>query len=893
MKRNLLLSLVFMLTVMSAFSQNPMWIKTSADRLSGLEKTDRNTVPKQYQLFQLDYEGIKSQLAAAPSRNTEGLLSPTILTFPNAQGKLEKYRIYESSVMEAELAVQHPEIQSYVGVGIDNPKSKIHLTTTIFGLHGMVLSNKETFYIDPYTKDLKNYIVYNKASLSTTKVFECKSADFSSEGLALPVAPPTTFANDGLFRTYRLAMACTIEYAAYHVNAAGLSGGTLTQKKNAVLAAMNVTVARVNSVYENDMSLKMVLVASNTNIIFIDSDTFTNEDDGALINEGATVINSTIGTANYDIGHTVSTSGSGLAQLGAVCTSNKARGTTGSSAPVGDPFDIDYVAHEMGHQFGAHHTQNNDCNKSFDYSVEPGSGSTIMGYAGICPPNVQSNSDTYFHAVSIANMVAHISGSGNCVTGVPSGNIAAVVTPLMNRTIPIGTAFVLKGAATGPAGAELEYCWEQTNNGGNNSSVPAPGVSASIPNFRSLPPSESPNRYMPALSTVLNGSLASTWEVIPNVARTMNFALTVRNNTLPDGGQTSRQNMTVNFSAAAGPFTVTSQNTDNISWNQGETHNITWNVANTNAAPVSTANVNILLSTDGGLTYDTVLVANTPNDGSQSITVPNVAAPFCRIMVEAVGNIFYALNPKTFSIGYTVTTQCNTYSSTTAVAIPDGTGPNVGGPLAISNIAIADTALITDVNVTVNVTHAYIQDLVAALDHPDDTQVFLLSRICDNENGFNITFSDGAGAIACAAPITTGTFSPEVPLANLNTKPANGQWTLLLQDQYNGDTGTLNSWSIEICSQEIVLNTEDFSIKNLIVSPNPNKGNFKIQFDSVSGSDINVGVYDIGGRQIFNHNYSNTGLFSQDIQLGNVQSGIYLVNIQDGDKTETRKIIVE
>ncbi|WP_035694919.1 zinc-dependent metalloprotease [Flavobacterium soli] len=747
MKLKLLVTVVAILTFSLGNSQNSFWTTISDERINEADKLERTSIPSEYQLFRLDFEGIKNQLKKAPTRNFGGItpVSNVVISFPNAEGELEQFRIYESSVMEAELAEKHQEIQSYVGQGIDNPTARMYLTTTIFGLHAMTISSKGASYIDTHTRDLKNYIVYNKSSLTTTKHFQCNVEDTvantaDSEGFEVP--SPVTMASDGLYRTYRLAMACTIEYAAYHVNAAGLNSATEAVKKAAVLAAMNVTVARVNSVYEIDMSLRMVLVASNTNIIFITTDNFNNSDANTLINQSQSVINSTIGFMNYDIGHTVSTGAGGLAQSPSVCGNFKARGVTGSSAPVGDPFDIDYVAHEIGHQFGASHTFNNSCggNRENGFAVEPGSGSTIMAYAGICPVNVQNNSDDYFHAVSIAQMMEHITGAGDCVEGVTNGNSAPVIQSLADYTIPIGTAFILRGNATDDE-STLTYCWEQRDSGATVA-LPSASTTTANPNFRSRMPSESPNRYMPSLQFILSNSLTNpiSWEIIPNVNRTMNFALTVRDNQLVNGGQTSRDDMIVTFTSVAGPFKVTSQNTAGITWTSIP-QNITWDVANTTASPINTANVNILLSTDGGLTYPITLAANTPNDGNQLITVPNVTSSTCRIMIEAVGNIFLAVNSTQFAI--------------------------------------------------------------------------------DNE-----------------------------------------------------------------------LSSEDFSLENFKLYPNPNTGNFNIEFNSTSSNDVKIAIYDIQGRQIFDRSYPNTGMFSQNLDLNNVQSGVYLVNIFDGNQRETRKIII-
>ena len=897
MNKKLILNLILIFTITLVNAQNALWTKTSDTRLEGSQKFERAFTPKQADFYTLNYEAMKTILQTAPTRDFSGATSSTIVSFPNANGTLEQFSIYESSVMAPELAAKHPEIQSYVGQGITNRSARIYLTTTIFGLHAMILSDKGTYYIDPFTTDLKGYMVYNKSSLTTSRSFTCFNEETTDEEMQF--ATNSTMISDNIFRTYRLAMACTTEYAAFHVNAAIdagtiTSGATVAQKKSVVLAAMNVTVSRVNSVYETDMSLRMQLVADNEDIVFITSDNFNNTNPNTLIGQSQTVIDGVIGFNNYDIGHTVSTGGGGLAQSPSVCISGKAKGITGSSAPVGDPYDIDYVAHEMGHQFGAFHTFNGtggSCtgNRSAAQAVEPGSGSTIMAYAGICSNNVQNNSDAYFHAVSIAQMTNHITGGGSCVVGVENFNAAPVVQNISNYTIPKGTPFVLTGSATDDSTTALTYCWEQTNPGATTAN-PSATSTTSNPNFRSFTPTLSPKRYFPAMSNILSGNLITTWEVIPNVARTMNFALTVRDNAVPTGGQTERKNMTVTFNGTAGPFKVTSQTAENITWMPNQTQTITWDVAGTTAAPVSTANVKILLSIDGGYNYDTVLVESTPNDGSQTITVPNVSAPFCRIMVQPVNNIYFAINSSTFAIGE-FTTTCVTYDNLTTLVIPDGSAPGIGGDIATSVINVPVNYMISDVNVDVDIAHTYINDLKVTLRHPDNTTVKLINQICGSQDGINATINDGAGTVACTNPVV-GSFDPDEPLMALNGKSTNGNWALELQDFYNGDIGTLNNWSLEICYL-VPLNSTEFDLNNLTIAPNPNAGNFNIQFNSSSNQDIIINVYDISGREIFAKTYPNQSVFAQNIQLNNVQSGVYLVNVQDGKQKSVRKIIVQ
>ncbi|MCW4470301.1 M12 family metallo-peptidase [Flavobacterium sp. MFBS3-15] len=882
--KKLLLSLLLIGGSALSYAQVPIWSAVPRESLATVRKVERASTPLIFHTFSINQPELENMLVNTPLRNS-GQPSNVLISFPTADGKMENFRIYEAPVLHPDLGAQHPNIKSYVGRGIENPATTIRFSTTIFGVHAIIMSDKGTQYIDPYTADLQNYIVYKKSNVKAARTFHCSVNEPALDNV--PPPPPTTMANDGLFRTYRLALACTIEYAAYQINAAGVGAGTLEQKKAAVLAAMTVTMTRVNGVFEKDMSLTMQIVPNNENIIFVTSDNLQNNDEGTMIDQIQPIINSGIGSANYDIGHVFGTGGGGIASLGSVCSQFKAQGVTGSPAPVGDPFDIDYVAHEMGHQFGANHTFNNSYQRTASTAVEPGSGSTIMAYAGISPPNVQSNSDDYFHAVSLNQMFNFVNGNGGCAMLEENNNTPPVIAAIPNRTIPKGTAFILKGNGTDADGDALTYCWEQTNNNGANSTVDFTPLSTSTsgPNFRSIDPSASPNRYMPELSSVLNNNLAPTWEVVPTVGRTLNFALTVRDNNTPNGGQTARQNMNVIVNNTAGPFTVTSQNTTNITWEQGSTEAITWNVAGTTGNGINTSNVNILLSTDGGLTWPTVLASNTPNDGSENITVPNVEAISCRIMVEAVGNIYYAVNQTPFSIGVEVVTECNTYTNDTAVNIPDN-----GQNYSISTINVPDNSIVQTVNVGVNITHTYIGDLILIIARPDNSQALLWQMACGTSNNLNVTFSDSGSSVNCGAT-TSGSFIPSEPLSEFEGTQAQGDWILAFADAGADDTGTLNSWFVEICSQTVNA-VDGFSLKNFTLYPNPNNGSFTVGFTSESENAIQIGVHDLRGREVYNAAYENTGLFSGNVNLSNIQSGVYLVTVQDGARKAVKKIVV-
>lgn len=869
----------------ATYSQNNYWTHINDNRISSTEKLERGSQVLRYEVFHLDLEDLKTTLNTAVNREL-GIKSNLIVSFPNADGQIQQYRVYEAPVMHKDLSEKHQNIKSYVGIGIDDKTAMIRFSTTIFGFHGMIFSGKtQTAYIDPYTTDLNNYIVYFKKNTVSTKGFDCltESAEIETpSGVPFSGFKAQGEMLDGSLRKYRLALAGNSQYCSYYINAAGLGSGTLDQKKAAVLAGMNVTMTRVNGIYERDLSVTMEIIPTNENILFVDDDILPNNT-GQLLNQIQNVIDTYIESPNYDIGHVFCTSGGGVAQLYSPCSANKARGVTGASNPVGDPFDVDYVSHEMGHQFGANHTQNNSCQRNNSTAVEPGSASTIMGYAGICSPNVQNNSDAYFHAVSLAEMKTFILGWGACSDNTDNGNTKPTITPISNYTIPHGTAFVLRGNGFDADGDELTYCWEQTNQ--QVSTQPPLATSTTGPNFRSLYPSDSPDRYMPVLSSVLQGNLAPTWEVVPNVGRTMNFALTVRDNN-PNGGEYARANMSVITSGSIGPFVVTSQNTA-VNWESGSEQTITWNVAGTTNAPVNTSMVNILLSDNGGASFDYVLAANTPNDGSETITVPNIGTANARIMVEAVGNIFYAVNSSTFSIG-----DCSIYTNNTSAAIPDGVGSNQPGAALISTLNVSDDMTLNGIKAVVNINHTWINDLVVTLEHPNGTQVVLWDRNCGSQDAINVTFEQGAPAIQCANP-TAGTYSPVEDLSVLDGLSSEGEWKLIITDHWNTDTGTLVSWSLDLGCVANNSSTDNFNLSDFRLYPNPNNGIFTLEFDSVSSEDIQVSVFDIRGRKVFDQTYSNTGKFSQDINLNNAQSGVYMIHIKDGKTSETQKIVIK
>ncbi len=652
--KKLFTSVLFVFLVIGLFAQkNNPWSITEESNINK-QNAQRDIVPSKYLTVGLDGIKLRSVLKKTPLRfSAAAQSSPNVLVLPMPGGDFERFEIVEASVMHPELQAKYPNMRSFAGKGIDDPTAYLRFSLTQKGFNAMVMSaNHSTVYIDPYLKgDTQFYVCYYKKDYvkDQSSPFSCgvetpendfiKKIKPSKEQEILNNQSPSFIAGDCQLRTYRLALACTGEYASFH-------GGNVP----AVMAEYVIAMTRVNGVYENDVTVTMELVPNTDQIIYLNAatDPYTNGSGGAMLGQNQTTCDNVIGSANYDIGHVFSTGGGGVANLAVPCTNSKARGVTGLPSPVGDPFYIDYVAHEMGHQFGANHTQNNSCNRNNSTAMEPGSASTIMGYAGICAPNVQNNSDDHFHAISIQEITNNIENgnSSGCPVITNTGNSspsASVASTFYN--LPVSTPFALTCIASDPDDDVLTYNWEQMD----NEVAPMPPISSNTggPAFRSNSSSESPTRYFPNLNAIINNT-TPTWEVIPSVSRSMDFRCTVRDNFMGAGCR-DEVDVDLSFHSSAGPFLVVNPNT-NLTWTVSSAETIVWNVANTNAAPVSCANVDILLSLDGGFTYPIILASEVPNTGNYGIIVPNEPSTTARVKVVCSDNIFFDISDQDFVI---------------------------------------------------------------------------------------------------------------------------------------------------------------------------------------------------------------------------------------------------
>lgn len=647
--------------------QSGIWKQVSETGIQA--RGERHMVPEKYQVFGLNETALTSVISTAPVEGTESARqTKTILTIPGPDGELLRFRIEDSNIFSPENQALYPTWKFYQGYGIDDPTMVGRFDWTPSGFHGYVITSKGSFQIDPYqTGDRSNYIVFYKKDHGAQRSnFHCKIDELMSADK--PVETPIEnaspeYTHGANLRTYRLAVASTGEYTNF------FSGQT------GALNAVTTSVNRINQVYRKELSLNLTLV-SNTNTLYNTTtetpSNYANNGSTGDLNANQTNIDSIVGSANYDFGHLFETGDGGVAQLSSVCGGSKARGLSGLPNPTGDPFDVDYVAHEMGHQLSASHSYSasNNCGAATSTRMEPGSAVTIMGYAGICDDgaNVARNSIDIFHVVNTTQIVNFLAGTGASCGTTSLPNNPPVVAALTSYTIPFNTPFTLTGSATDADSDPLTYLWEQNDHG-----VSSPTYTGSTddddstgtfrPGFRSYVPTAGQSRTFPSLTYILNnqneapiyftgtsalgvvcGGTCITAEDLPSAARTMNMRMSVR-----DGkGGIADQGMTLTVVNTTTPFKVTAPNTG-VTWAGNSNQTVTWDVSGTTGGGINAADVRILFSSDGGQTFPNVLAASTPNDGSQSVLIPSVATANARIKVEAVGNVFFDISDVNFT----------------------------------------------------------------------------------------------------------------------------------------------------------------------------------------------------------------------------------------------------
>lgn len=689
-----------------------------------------------FRSYALSATSMATLLASAPLESqVSAKNSSTILALPTPYGTVAHFRIVNAAMMEPGLAAKYPEIRTIRGQGIEDPAAVLDADITSLGFHAQVKSPNGWFYIDPYWHlDTSVYAVYSRdavgppaipfTELSTgTEAMKSGNGNVGDDPSGDDGGGGTAMRSSGAtLRTFRLANAATGEYTAYF-------GGTVAAGQAAIVTAIN----RVSGIMETELAIRLVLVSNNDSLVYTNASTdpYSNYNGSAMLGQNQTNVTNVIGSANYDIGHVFSTGGGGIASLGVVgVNSSKARGVTGNSSPNGDSFWVDYVIHEMGHQFGADHTFNGvngsaSGNRVSSSAYEPGSGSTIMAYAGICgADNLQAHSDPYYHTRSYDQIRAYIESAAisSVGTSTSTGNSIPTVSAGGDYVIPTGTTFALTAVGSDPDGDALTYGWEERDLGAAQALSAADNGASPI--FRSLNPVLSPTRVFPKLSSILSNSY-TTSEKIPAVARTAsNYRVTIRDNRAGGGG-VNQDDMVLTFVDTGSAFAVTGLDSS-LSWTGGTAQTITWNVAGTTGNGINTSQVNIRLSTDGGNTFQYLLAENTANDGSELVMLPAIVTSAARIKIEAVNNVYFDIS----NANLTITTPPPRQIA--SVVANDG----------MSSQRSRVTSLTVTFNGQVNV--------------PDPTSAFTLTRIGGGTIGFTGTSSTNGGITTVTLTNFTG-----------------------------------------------------------------------------------------------------------------------------------------
>ena len=880
-----LLALSFLVLAFEAPAQDSIWSDIdSVHRASGARPAES---PR---LLRVNLDGLWQIVDTADLNSAGGFR----LELPDPKGGFQSFDFVPSKVLSPNLQRKFPNLRFFNGRASRDATTAAQLELTRTRLTAQVQSSESRWLIsaaDKHQKDIVSVYFSGKGPYAP-KQTQCL-VEHTRDVLNKPSSVKSVNRSamrqsrslGAVDRTYRLAVAVTGEYGAYH-------GGTT----ESALAAVATTVNRVNGIFQRELSVQFQLIDDNDSLIYVDPETdpFSgNDDTEILIDESQSVIDDVVGSGAYDVGHTFSTGDGGLAQVGPCEDSDKARGVSGLSNPVGDSFDVDYVAHELGHQFGMDHTFNSlVCleNRVATAAFEPGAGTTIMGYAGACDTDdLQSNSDAIFHSFNFEQAANFIeSGSGaSCGTTQSSTNSAPSVSAGADFAVPARTPLVIQGSGSDGDADTLKYSWEQRDRG--QAALLSAADDGAIPLFRVYDRGVSAKRYLPSLTSVVSGTSDNT-EKIPRKARVMDFVLTARDER--GGVSSDAMQIEVVGPPIVGPyFGLTEPNGGQV---LGSEATVRWNVGGTNTSPISTSQIEMFLSIDGGESFTETPFAVVPNTGYARVTFPSgTNSSTARLMLKGRDNIFFDVSDADFTLNSSASptpevpapsavslisrdssaqisftapavsqadrfdAQCTAKASkqNVSAAVSPGLAFN-NDQSAVSTLSFSGDGLVSaaGLEVTVDISHTYIGDVGLTLTAP---------------SGNTLTLRDGGGGseddIVGTFPTTLTALSSMSALAGESIA---GDWTLTATDSFDVDDGVINSWglagevlipdrtilgsaspNLEITSDRTAVSSIELTslgevspdeLEVLIDVSHPYRGDLQIQVESPAGTSLTL-----------------------------------------------------
>jgi hypothetical protein len=583
------------------------------------------------------------------------------LELPLPDGGSSRFELDDADVLPASLAARYPGLKSLKGRDAAGRRARVDVSPA--GVHAAISDPDGDWIVQPETASTSRagstpHIVFRRVDARASQHREEAGMIDATTIIASDNAARTSSA--GVVRTFRIAMTATPSYTAH-------MGGSVED----ALAGIVRTVNRVNDIFENDLGLHLVLANESDKLVFTQTGENPFADvagkDTAIALRNVEVAERVLGKDAFDVGHVLDgqRDAGWAGAIGNTCQpwdgkaenrgASKAAGITGSQRPFGDAFHVDYVAHELGHQFGARHTFNgcHASNRDEQGSYAPGSGSTLMGYAGICESahNLQTKSDAYFHAASIDQIQAWIgSVGGSCA----KARINTSPAPWLDTTgwhrplvVPAGTPFRLSGkAAFADPAARLTYTFEQMDLGDIQPRGAGVTDVGSGPLFRSRPPHPDGEQTFPAMAVLLGDEPLGRGDAMPASGRELHFRMTARDN-IDHRSHVVSAERSVKVVDTGAAFEVIAPRAGAV-LRKGKPRQVRWNVAGTARAPVSCRAIRIDLSLDGGRTFvDTPLAASVPNKGRASITIPEgiSASRHGRLRASCADGGFFALSP--------------------------------------------------------------------------------------------------------------------------------------------------------------------------------------------------------------------------------------------------------